>query len=60
VFYTHFSLQKSNRGRLGTACLNHAYDSTVAVMSDLFGTSYPVLQSNERTNDPSSRGTIRH
>jgi phosphatidylinositol-3-phosphatase len=36
-FYTHFSLLKSIEGGLGLSCLNHACDSTVDVMSDLFG-----------------------
>jgi len=59
-FYTHFSLLKSIEGGLGLPCLNHACDSSTAVMSDLFGYAYPVLQSNARANDPSSRGTIQH
>jgi hypothetical protein len=44
-FYTHFSLLKSIEAGLGLPCLNHACDSTTAVMSDLFSTSYPTLQS---------------
>ena len=39
--YNHFSLLKSIEGALGLPCLNHACDSNVNVMSDLFGTSYP-------------------
>jgi len=39
--YNHFSLLKSIEGALGLPCLNHACDSTVNVMSDLFGTSFP-------------------
>ena len=35
-FYTHFSLLKSIEGGLGLPCLNHACDSEVKVMSDLF------------------------
>ena len=35
-FYTHFSLLKSIEGGLGLPCLNHACDSDVKVMSDLF------------------------
>lgn len=35
-FYTHFSLLKSIEAGLGLPCLNHACDSDVAVMSDLF------------------------
>jgi len=49
TFYTHFSLLKSIESGLGLPCLNHACDSTAAVMSDLFGTSYPApAQSAER------------
>lgn len=36
-FYTHYSLLKSIEGGLGLPCLNHACDSNVQVMSDLFG-----------------------
>jgi phosphatidylinositol-3-phosphatase len=36
-FYTHFSLLKSLEAGFGLPCLNHACDSNVAVMSDLFG-----------------------
>jgi hypothetical protein len=36
-FYTHFSLLKSIEGGLGLPCLNHACDTNVKVMSDLFG-----------------------
>ena len=39
--YNHFSLLKSLEGALGLPCLNHACDSTVNTISDLFGTSYP-------------------
>lgn len=38
--YNHFSLLKSIEGGFGLPCLNHACDSTVSVMSDLFGTLY--------------------
>ncbi len=38
--YNHFSLLKSIEGALGLPCLNHACDSNVNVMADLFGTSY--------------------
>jgi len=41
-FYTHFSLLKSIESGLGLPCLNHACDSNVSVMSDLFGTSFPA------------------
>jgi len=34
--YNHFSLLKSIEGALGLPCLNHACDSNVNVMSDLF------------------------
>jgi phosphatidylinositol-3-phosphatase len=36
-FYDSFSLLKSLEGIFGLPCLNHACDSGVAVMSDLFG-----------------------
>jgi hypothetical protein len=35
--YTHFSLLKSLEAGFGLPCLNHACDSSVGVMSDLFG-----------------------
>jgi len=38
--YNHFSLLKSVESALGLPCLNHACDSSVNVMSDLFGTVY--------------------
>jgi phosphatidylinositol-3-phosphatase len=38
--YNHFSLLKSMEGALGLPCLNHACDSNVNVMSDLFGILY--------------------
>ena len=38
--YNHFSLLKSIEGGLGLPCLNHACDTTVNVMSDLFGSSF--------------------
>ncbi|MBZ5591312.1 MAG: phosphoesterase [Acidobacteriia bacterium] len=40
TLYNHFSLLKSIEGGLGLPCLNHACDSNVNVMSDLFGTTY--------------------
>ena len=53
TFYTHFSLLKSIEGGLGLPCLNHACDSTVSAMTDLFGTSYPtVQQANAHRFDP--------
>ncbi len=36
-FYTHFSLLKSLEAGFGLPCLNHACDSSVGVMTDLFG-----------------------
>jgi hypothetical protein len=36
-YYNSFSLLKSIEAGLGLPCLNHACDSSVAVMSDLFG-----------------------
>jgi hypothetical protein len=36
-YYNHFSLLKTIEGALGLPCLNHACDSDVNVMSDLFG-----------------------
>jgi hypothetical protein len=38
-FYTHFSLLKSIESGLRLPCLNHACDTNVAVMSDLFAAS---------------------
>jgi hypothetical protein len=38
--YNHFSLLKSIEGALGLPCLNHACDSNVNVMSDLFSTVF--------------------
>lgn len=38
-YYTSFSLLKSLEAGFGLPCLNHACDSTVAVMSDLFADS---------------------
>lgn len=35
--YNHFSLLKTIEGGLGLPCLNHACDSNVNVMTDLFG-----------------------
>ena len=40
--YNHFSLLKTFESALGLPCLNHACDSTVSVMSDLFGFNYPA------------------
>jgi hypothetical protein len=38
--YNHFSLLKTMEAALGLPCLNHACDSNVNVMSDLFGTFF--------------------
>lgn len=38
--YNHFSLLKSLEGAFGLPCLNHACDSNVNVMTDLFGSSF--------------------
>jgi hypothetical protein len=38
-YYNHFSLLKSIESGLGLPCLNHACDTSVAVMSDLFAIS---------------------
>lgn len=43
VSYNHFSLLKSIESGFGLPCLNHACDATVNVMSDLFGTTYPII-----------------
>jgi hypothetical protein len=43
-FYTHFSLLKSIEAGMGLPCLNHACDSIAALMSDLFGASFPAQQ----------------
>jgi phosphatidylinositol-3-phosphatase len=37
TFYNHFSLLKTLEGGFGLPCLNHACDSNVEAMSDLFG-----------------------
>jgi hypothetical protein len=54
--YNHFSLLKSLESGLGLPCLNHACDSTVNVMSDLFGYSYTPSQtaSDRRGSGPAS------
>ena len=38
--YNHFSLLKSIESGLGLACLNHACDTNVNVMADVFGSTY--------------------
>jgi phosphatidylinositol-3-phosphatase len=52
--YNHFSLLKSIEAGLGLPCLNHACDSNVSVMSDLFGSSY-----NASTSQSSSSPSLR-
>lgn len=59
TFYTHFSLLRSIEGGLGLPCLNHACDSTVNVMSDLFGTGYPASPSSALRDQP-RREAIQH
>ena len=39
-YYNHFSLLKSIEAGLGLPCLNHACDSDVTVMSDLFSAGH--------------------
>jgi hypothetical protein len=51
--YNHFSLLKSIESGLGLPCLNHACDSSVNVMSDLFGTSYPQNQTQNQNQNQS-------
>ena len=43
-FYTHFSLLRSMEARFGLQCLNHACDSSTAVMTDLFGGATPTVK----------------
>jgi hypothetical protein len=57
--YNHFSLLKSIEGGLGLPCLNHACDSGVNVMADLFGYSYAKLSASERLHDPAPRASGR-
>lgn len=46
TFYDHYSLLRSIEAGLGLPCLNHACDSSVSVMSDLFGmNNYPPASS---------------
>ena len=49
TLYNHFSLLKSIEGGVGLPCLNHACDSGVQVMSDLFSNVYPSPSSASRT-----------
>ncbi len=49
TLYNHFSLLRSIESGLGLPCLNHACDSNVQVMSDLFGNQYPNPSSTAAT-----------
>lgn len=51
-FYTHFSLLRAIEGGLGLPCLNHACDSDVVAMTDLFGSSYTAPTANDRLRPP--------
>lgn len=51
--YNHFSLLKTIEAGFGLPCLNHACDSTVNLMTDLFGTTYPT--SSLPSNRPGAR-----
>jgi hypothetical protein len=57
TFYSHFSLLKSVESGLGLPCLNHACDSSVNVMSDLFGYTYPAVTGNLRLSNPVTERT---
>ncbi len=57
--YNHFSLTKSIEGALGLPCLNHACDSSVNVMSDLFGVSVPAARQAHRAQAQSVRAGPR-
>ena len=50
-FYTHFSLLKSIEGGLGLPCLNHACDSSVKVMSDLFSGDHRHDRDDDHDHD---------
>jgi len=47
--YTHFSLLKSLEAGFGLPCLNHACDSSTAVMCDLFGSVGPTAAAAQAT-----------
>lgn len=53
TFYTHFSLLKSLEAGFGLPCLNHACDSNVNVMTDLFSTSAAPTPAAPQTGSPS-------
>ena len=46
VYYNHFSLLKSIEAGLGLPCLNHACDTDLPTMSDLFMGSGPAAAQN--------------
>lgn len=46
--YNHFSLLKTLEAGFGLACLNHACDSNVQMMSDLFGIARRTPESTEQ------------
>ena len=48
--YNHFSLLKPIQGALGLPCLNHACDSNVNVMTDLFGSFFPQSMARPQAN----------
>jgi hypothetical protein len=55
--YNHFSLLKTIEAGFGLPCLNHACDSNVNVMTDLFGNQY--YQSSLPSARPANDGTIQ-
>ncbi|HZP66646.1 MAG TPA: alkaline phosphatase family protein [Rudaea sp.] len=57
--YTHFSLLKSIEAGFGLPCLNHACDSSTAVMSDLFSgsASSTAAEAKELTPLPKVTGS---
>ena len=52
--YNHYSLLKSIEGGFGLPCLNHACDSSMKVMADLFGTSFDQQAATAKTGHGSS------
>jgi hypothetical protein len=57
-YYNHFSLLKTIEGGMGLPCLNHACDSDVAVMSDLFGNTSGQRLSSVGPHDPAVRRIV--
>lgn len=57
--YNHFSLLRSIEGGFGLPCLNHACDSTVTVMSDLFGSVYPSASTAELLHNQVVKRSIK-